>query len=69
MKIFHSSSFWIFCFTIIFLLSLDFWSWQQDISFSLLYIPTWIFYFIGLQIILSLTLLFFSLKFWNTSSK
>ncbi|NEP09232.1 MAG: hypothetical protein F6K14_03110 [Symploca sp. SIO2C1] len=69
MKIFQSSFFWFFCFTLIFFLSLDFWSWEQEISFSWFYLPTWLFYFIGLQIVLIIALLVFSLTFWETLSK
>ena len=69
MKIFQSSFFWFFSFTLIFLLSLDFWSWEQTTSFSWFNLPTWLFYFTSLQIVLSLALLGFSLTFWKTSSK
>ncbi|WP_207554303.1 MULTISPECIES: hypothetical protein [Moorena] len=69
MPILKSSFFWFFCFTVIFLLSQDFWSWQQDISFSLLHLPPWVFYFIALQILLAVALLLFVVNFWETSSK
>lgn len=66
MNIFQTSYFWLFCFSIIFFLSLDFWSWKPEISFSVFYLPPWVIYFLGLQIILSLTLLVFTLHFWKT---
>lgn len=67
MKIIQHSFFWLFTFTVIFLLALDFWSWDQVISFSLFQLPSWIFYFLGLQLILTLALLLFAYKFWKTS--
>ncbi|NES21299.1 MAG: hypothetical protein F6K41_20795 [Symploca sp. SIO3E6] len=69
MKILQSSWFWFFCFTLIFLLSLDFWSWEQQVSFTWLYLPTWLFYLLGLQLVLIIALLVFSLTFWKTLSK
>ncbi len=69
LNIFNSAYFWYFCFTVIFLLSLDFWSWKQTISFSILHLPTWVFYFIALQIILACAILIFSQTFWKTESK
>ena len=69
MNIFQSSFFWFFSFTIIFILSLDFWNWEQNNSFGFFSLPDWLFYFVGLQVLLSLVLGIFSLKFWPTSSK
>ncbi|MGF1486056.1 MAG: hypothetical protein ACFBSE_02970 [Prochloraceae cyanobacterium] len=69
MKLLDSTFLWFFAFTIIFLLSLDFWRWDKETSFAIFHLPDWIFYFIGLQLLLSLVLLVFSLKFWQTSSK
>ncbi len=65
MKILRYSSFWFFCFTLLFLLSLDFWAWEQDVAIGLWNLPVWIFYFVGLQISLALALLVFTQKFWN----
>lgn len=65
---FQKRSFWFFCFTIIFLLSLDFWHWQTNDSMFLLYLPSWIFYFVGLQVILTCVIYIFALKFWETPS-
>lgn len=60
---------WFFGFTVLFLLSLDFWWWQQDGSFVLLNLPVWIFYFAGLQLLLSLMLLVFSRTFWTVPNR
>ena len=65
MKILRYSSFWFFCFTVLFLLSLDFWAWEQDVAIGLWNLPVWIFYFVGLQISLALALLIFTQKFWK----
>ena len=65
MKILLSSSFWFFCFTILFLLALDFWSWQEDITIGFWHLPVWIFYFIGLQTSLAIALLIFTQQFWT----
>ena len=65
MKIFRYSSFWFFCFTLLFLLSLDFWAWEQNIVIGLWYLPDWLFYFLGLQIILTIAILIFTQQFWK----
>ena len=67
MKILQKSSFWWFCFTLIFLLSLDFWSWHQEIELTWLQLPFWVFYFITLQLLLALGMFVFAQKFWKTS--
>ena len=66
MKILRYSSFWFFCFTLLFLLSLDFWAWEQDIEIGLWNLPVWIFYFVGLQISLAIALVVFTQKFWKS---
>ncbi len=69
MNFLKSNFFWFFAFTVVFLLSLDFWIWDKETSFAIFHLPDWVLYFIGLQILLSSLLLIFSLKFWQTSSK
>ena len=66
MKILRYSSFWFFCFTLLFLLCLDFWAWEEEIIIGLGSLPVWIFYFIGLQIALAIALGIFTQKFWTT---
>ena len=66
MKILQKSSFWYFCFTLIFLLSLDFWSWEQKTNLVWLQLPIWVFYFVGLQLLLTVAMLVFVRKFWKT---
>ncbi|HAC65016.1 MAG TPA: hypothetical protein DCF68_16160 [Cyanothece sp. UBA12306] len=65
MKILQNSQFWWISFTLMFFLSLDFWSWEQPINLSWLNLPSWVFYFLSLQIILTLSLIIFALKFWK----
>ena len=60
-------SFWLFGFTVLFLLALDFWSWSQPVTLSWLNFPTWIFYFIGLQIILAIAVTIFSITCWQST--
>ena len=61
----QSSFVWFFCFTIIFLLGFDFWSWQSESELYFLNFPGWIFYFIGLQIILSIVLYLFNFNIFQ----
>ncbi|QUY44173.1 hypothetical protein [Acaryochloris marina] len=49
MSALHRPYFWFFSFTILFLLSLDFWRWDQGISLSWFQLPSWLFYFVILQ--------------------
>lgn len=66
MKIFQASSFWWFSFTLMFFLSLDFWSWEKPVTLSWFNLPPWVFYFLSLQITLAIALIVFGLKFWQT---
>ena len=61
-------SFWLFGFTVLFFLALDFWSWEQPVALSWLNFPTWVFYFIGLQIILAIAVTIFSIASWQSTS-
>jgi hypothetical protein len=67
MNILNKAYFWIFCFAVIFLLSLDFWAWEQEPIFSFLDLPSFVLYFFGLQILLSFAIFVFSRTFWKTS--
>ena len=66
MKIFQSSFFWWLSFTLMFFLSLDFWSWEQPVALSWFNLPPWVFYFLALQIVLAIAIIVFALKFWST---
>lgn len=65
----NSSFFWLFSFTVLFFLSLDFWSWERETTFAWLGLPGWVFYFMGLQIILAIALLVFTITYWQTESQ
>ena len=65
MKLLQAPFFWFFSFSMIFFLSLDFWSWEKDTVLWLFNLPPWLFYFVGLQIILSLVMLGFAISFWS----
>jgi|GEM_PF-1726511 len=65
MKIFQTSLFWWFSFTLLFFLALDFGSWQS-VTLSWFNLPPWIFYFIGLQFTFAIALIIFALQFWQT---
>ena len=67
MRIFQTSLFWWFGFTLMFVLALDFWSWEQPVTLSWFNLPPWVFYFLSLQITLASALIIFSLKFWQSS--
>ncbi|PZD71068.1 hypothetical protein C1752_08271 [Acaryochloris thomasi RCC1774] len=67
-RVLEMPSVWFFGFTVLFLLSLDVWWWHQSGSFWVLHLPVWVFYFGGLQVLLSLMLLIFSRTFWKVPS-
>ena len=56
MKVYQYPFIWIFAFTLLFMLSLDFWRWKQEILLSFLNFPAWIFYFVGLNVVLVLAM-------------
>ncbi|MEM8672488.1 MAG: hypothetical protein AAGF83_01250 [Cyanobacteria bacterium P01_G01_bin.67] len=68
MRIFRASSLWLFSFTLMFFLALDFWSWEQPIALSWLNLPAWVFYFVCLQITLAIAMSIFALTFWQSAS-
>ncbi len=65
MKIFKTSLFWWFSFTLLFFLALDFRSSQQPVTLSWLNLPPWIFYFLGLQFAFAIALIIFAGQFWQ----
>ena len=56
MKVYQYPFLWIFVFTLLFMLSLDFWRWEQEVSLAILNFPGWIFYFMGLNLVLVATM-------------
>ncbi len=71
MKIFQSSFFWFSCFTVFFILSLDFWSWEQEKEnyFSIFHLPSWVLYFVILQLFMAFALYMFAIHFWDNKSE
>ena len=65
MKIFKTSLFWWFSFTLLFFLALDFRSSQQSVTLSWFNLPPWVFYFLGLQFIFAIALIIFAGQFWQ----
>lgn len=60
--------FWFFCFTILFLLCLDFWAWMEPPTWTLFGLPSWIFYFIGLQLLIAIAIAVFANQYWQTTN-
>ncbi|BDM78784.1 hypothetical protein [Acaryochloris marina] len=69
MSLLHRPYFWFFSFTILFLLSLDFWRWDQGISLSLFQLPSWLFYFVILQGGLVLAIAGVSSTLWHKTER
>ncbi len=67
MSILQRPYFWFFTFTILFLLSLDVWRWDQAISLSVLQLPSWLSYFVFLQLGLVLAIAGVSSTLWQRS--
>lgn len=65
MPVFKKGLFWLFAFVAIFLFSQDFWRWDDVVADSFLHIPSFIYYFILLQLILSCLLYLFSKHYWS----
>lgn len=59
--------FWCFCFTVLFLLCLDFWAWTGAPTWMLFGLPSWVFYFVGVQILLAIALAVFANHYWQTA--
>lgn len=63
-----SAFFWFFSFTVLFLLCLDFWAWTASPAWTLFGLPGWLFYFIGLQLLLAIALAIFANNYWQTTT-
>ena len=68
MRIIRADLLWLFGFTLMFFSALDFWSWEQPVAISWFNFPTWVFYFVGLQVTLAIALTVFALTFWRSAS-
>lgn len=56
---------WIVGFTLIFTLSLDFWAWEEPIIPNAFGLPSWVYYFVMLQIIMIVAVLLFAGTYWR----
>ncbi len=56
---------WFLLFTIIFLLSLDYWTWDSPLQFTLFNFPQWLHYFIVLQLIFAAAIILFIKYYWT----
>lgn len=52
---------------VVFALSMDFWSWDKPVTRSLGGLPSWIFFFVGLQLLLALLIGGFVRWGWETA--
>jgi hypothetical protein len=59
--------FWYILFVVLFLLSMDFWGWNQSKPF-ILGLPIWVIYLFILTIATSFAFYLFSKAFWEDSS-
>ncbi|MCB0303770.1 MAG: hypothetical protein KDI38_08325 [Calditrichaeota bacterium] len=60
---------WSLFFAALFILSLDYWNWDQPVGIGPLHLPVWIYGFILLQLLLAAGIYLFSRKFWREPSQ
>ncbi|MFK7906990.1 MAG: hypothetical protein AB8B69_17785 [Chitinophagales bacterium] len=56
---------WIGFFAFLLLLSFDYWAWSNPIVLSWGAFPSWLYYFIGLQVAFVVTISFFTKFYWK----
>ncbi len=56
---------WTTIFVAMFLLSLDYWRWDEAVIIGLLGLPRWINYFVLLQLVLAGAVFLFSRTYWK----
>lgn len=56
---------YILAFAGVFVLSLDFWSWHDTNRPNVFGLPSWIYYYILIQIIFVILLMLFTVTYWN----
>jgi TRAP-type C4-dicarboxylate transport system permease small subunit len=56
---------WVGFFGLLLILSLDYWRWDEPVTIGWLGFPNWIWWFVGLQVVLVLGLTFFVRNFWE----
>lgn len=60
-----STLLWTAIFGLLFVLSLDYWTWSDAVALSYGGFPSWLFYFVLLQILFVLALGLFARFFWK----
>lgn len=56
---------WALAFIFLFVLSQDFWGWNATIVLSLWSMPSWIYYFLAIDIMLVIVIWAFTKYFWK----
>lgn len=56
---------WTVAFAAVFALSLDFWGWGRPVRLGALHLPTWVFYFAALQVLLAVVIGLFARRHWR----
>ena len=57
---------WFILFTILFMLSQDFWFWDLPVNLGILGLPTWLYWFFGIHLLLILVIYLFTRHFWKS---
>ncbi len=52
----------------LFVLSLDYWTWNRPIELRLLGLPFWVWKFVGLQLLLTLAIAAFAKFYWKNDA-
>jgi len=60
---------WILAFAVLFLLSLDYWIWDEPVVLGLWGFPTWIYYFVVIQVVLTILIYLFAKYFWKSGDE
>jgi len=56
---------WFIVFIIIFLLSQDFWSWDNAVTLGIFGLPVWLYWFFGIHLLLVFAIYLFTRYFWK----
>ena len=59
---------WMACFALLFILSMDFWTWKKPVTIGFWGLPNWIWPFIGLQIFLTIFIFLFVRYYWKDNN-
>lgn len=60
---------WVTIFGLLFLLSMDFWLWSDEAVLSWLGLPSWVYYFILIQLVFAGCYYWFSALFWTDDAE